>query len=80
MQHDPDGSWIADPDPDHLKGTQPLLCTTEHDKRRTFERSMSCLNIVYDYGLKTVLNVTVPTKASISSGYSVYQHNGVRVG
>ena len=21
--HDPDRSWIADPDPDHPKGTQP---------------------------------------------------------
>jgi len=23
MHHDPDGSWIPDPDPDHPKGTQP---------------------------------------------------------
>ena len=23
MHHDPDRSWIADPDPDHPKGTQP---------------------------------------------------------
>ena len=25
MHHDPDRSWIADPDPDHPKGTQPLI-------------------------------------------------------
>ena len=24
MHHDPDRSWITDPDPDHPKGTQPL--------------------------------------------------------
>ena len=23
MHHDPDRSWITDPDPDHPKGTQP---------------------------------------------------------
>ena len=23
MRHDPDRSWITDPDPDHPKGTQP---------------------------------------------------------
>ena len=23
MHHDPDRSWITDPDPDHLKGTHP---------------------------------------------------------
>ena len=23
MYHDPDRSWITDPDPDHPKGTQP---------------------------------------------------------
>ena len=23
MQHDPDRSWITDPDPDHPKGTHP---------------------------------------------------------
>ena len=23
MYHDPDRSWITDPDPDHLKGTHP---------------------------------------------------------
>ena len=27
MHHDPDRSWITDPDPGHPKGTQPLfLC------------------------------------------------------
>ena len=27
MHHDPDRSWITDPDPDHPKGTQPFaLC------------------------------------------------------
>ena len=25
MHHDPDRSWITDPDPDHPKGTQPKL-------------------------------------------------------
>ena len=24
MHHDPDRSWITDPDPDHPKGTQPI--------------------------------------------------------
>ena len=24
MHHDPDRSWITDPDPDHPKGTHPL--------------------------------------------------------
>jgi len=24
MHHDPDRSWINDPDPDHPKGTQPM--------------------------------------------------------
>ena len=26
MHHDPDRSWITDPDPDHAKGTQPKIC------------------------------------------------------
>ena len=25
MHHDPDRSWITDPDPDHPKGTQPKI-------------------------------------------------------
>ena len=25
MHHDPDRSWITDPDPDHPKGRQPIL-------------------------------------------------------
>jgi len=25
MHHDPDRSWITDPDADHPKGTQPLF-------------------------------------------------------
>ena len=25
MHHDTDRSWITDPDPDHLKGTQPII-------------------------------------------------------
>ena len=25
MHHDPDRSWITDPDPDHPKGTQPMI-------------------------------------------------------
>jgi len=25
MRHDPDRSWITDPDPDHPKGTHPLI-------------------------------------------------------
>ena len=25
MHHDPDRSWITDPDPDHPKGTQPYI-------------------------------------------------------
>ena len=25
MYHDPDRSWITDPDPDHPKGTQPYI-------------------------------------------------------
>ena len=25
MYHDPDRSWISDPDPDHPKGTQPYI-------------------------------------------------------
>ena len=25
MYHDPDRSWITDPDPDHPKGTQPIV-------------------------------------------------------
>ena len=30
MHHDPDRSWITDPDPDHPKGTQPILfCDSE---------------------------------------------------
>ena len=26
MYHDPDRSWITDPDPDHPKGTHPNRC------------------------------------------------------
>ena len=29
MHHDPDRSWITDPDPDHPKGTQSLLTLVE---------------------------------------------------
>ena len=25
MHHDPDRSWITDPDPDHLKGKHPKI-------------------------------------------------------
>ena len=25
MHHDPDRSWITDPDPDHLKGMRPKI-------------------------------------------------------
>ena len=25
MHHDPDRSWITDPDPDHPKGTHPIF-------------------------------------------------------
>ena len=28
MHHDPDRSWITDPDLDHPKGTQPLITLT----------------------------------------------------
>ena len=28
MHHDPDRSWITDPDPDHPKGTQPKFLVT----------------------------------------------------
>ena len=28
MRHDPDRSWITDPDPDHPKGTQPNITST----------------------------------------------------
>ena len=31
MHHDPDRSWITDPDPDHSKGTQPKIAS--HPKR-----------------------------------------------
>jgi len=29
IRHDPDRSWITDPDPDHPKGTQPYQIVTE---------------------------------------------------
>jgi len=29
MHHDPDRSWITDPDPDHPKGTQPETALTD---------------------------------------------------
>ena len=35
MHHDPDRSWITDPDPDHPKGTQPLCETVKVSIRPT---------------------------------------------
>ena len=30
MHHDPDRSWIADPNPEHPKGMHPSLRNTKH--------------------------------------------------
>ena len=34
MHHDPDRSWITDPDPDHPKGTQPWIPVIVHPSDR----------------------------------------------
>ena len=44
MRHDPDRSWITDPDPDHPKGTQPSLqvginTNVECQKRTIFAKA-----------------------------------------
>jgi len=37
MHHDPDRSWITDPDPDHPKGTQPQSVTNGKIKHEQFQ-------------------------------------------
>ena len=32
MHHDPDRSWITDPDPDHPKGTHPKFARVKEKK------------------------------------------------
>ena len=38
MHHDPDRSWITDPDPDHPKGTQPKTRRNREKDKIIFAR------------------------------------------
>ena len=42
MQHDPDRSWITDPDPDHSKGMQPSRVFQIHVSAFCFANA--CMN------------------------------------
>ena len=56
MHHDPDRSWITDPDPDHLKGTHPKRCSIKlKDEKADIEVTGSrlkeeALGITLKYG------------------------------
>jgi len=49
MHHDPDRSWITDPDLDHPKGTQPKCDMYIKEKKETCTKGNCRININFSF-------------------------------